>query len=363
MIDRRRGHPRRASLALTAALAAIAAAATPTAAAPAGQSPAAVRDYWTVSRMLAAEQPRPPAPPVPTAPPARRDRGAPSYVPAGGSPAVLRAGRPGADGGSGAAVVRHEVSDPAAPGVRMHGKVFFTVRSGPDAGDRVCSGTVVNSRKRSVVWTAGHCVFDPGGGSYVSNWLFVPGFSAEGAPYGEWPAKRLKTTRGWRTGTNFHYDLGAAVVARDPDGRRLQTLVGARGIGFDQPRDSSYAAYGYPTVDRSAEFPGTREYRCLSGNRGADTPLGSGPATLMIGCDMPAGASGGGWVAGRTLLSVTSYSYANDPLHLYGPYLSRAAKALYRKAAGKRRHRRKGGKRGQRPGWTHTLTRGGTSRR
>lgn len=358
-MDGGRKHLRRASLALFAAIAALGAASAPAAAAPAGGSPAEVRDYWTMPRMLAAEQPRAPAPPAPSAADAGAapDPGAASYVPADGAPAVLRAGRPSANGGAAGSVVRHEVTDPAASEVRMHGKVFFTVLAGPDAGDRVCSGTVVNSRKRSVVWTAGHCVFDDG--AYVSNWAFVPGFSEQGAPYGEWPARRLKTTPGWRTGANFRYDLGAAVVAKDPEGRRLQELVGARGIGFDQPRDRSYEAYGYPTVDRSVEFPGTREYRCVSANTGADAPLGPGPATMAIDCDMPAGASGGGWISGKTLLSVTSYGYINDPQRLYGPYLSKAAKALYRKVAGKRKRKRRGGGHGgKRAGWTHTLAPG-----
>lgn len=356
-MDGGRKHLRRASLALIAAIAALGAAA-PSAAAAAGPSPAEVRDYWTISRMLAAEEPQAPSLRMRPAPDAAgSDHGAASYVPADDAPAVLRAGRPDTAGGGDSTVVRHEVTDPTAPEVRMHGKVFFTVLSGPDAGDRVCSGTVVNSRKRSVVWTAGHCVFDATARAYVSNWVFVPGFSEEGAPYGEWPAKRLKTTRGWRTGANFRFDLGAAVVAKDPQGRRLQELVGARGIGFDQPRDRSYEAYGYPTVDRSVEFPGTREYRCISANAGADAPLGSGPATMAIDCDMPAGASGGGWISGKTLLSVTSYGYVNDPARLYGPYLSKAAKALYRKAAGKqkKKKRRNGGEAGKRAGWTHEL--------
>lgn len=328
---------RRATLALIAAIATFVAGSAVAFAAPTGQRPAAVRDYWTTDRMLAAERPQLPAPSQPSFPggPAP-DPGAAGYAPVDGAPTVPR---PGAAGGAADAVVRNEVTDPAAPEVRMHGKVFFTILTGPDAGDRVCSGTVINSRKRSLVWTAGHCVFASSGGSYVSNWMFVPGFSEHGSPYGEWPAKRLKTTRGWRTSANFRYDLGAAVVAKDAEGRRLQELVGARRIGFDRPRDQSYETYGYPTIDRSTEFPGTREYRCISTNAGADAPLGSGPATLMIDCDMPAGASGGGWIVGRRLLSVTSYSYSNDPAHLYGPYLSKAAKALYRKAAGKRKHR------------------------
>ena len=40
---------------------------------------------------------------------------------------------------------------------RTHGKVFMTI---PGTGDFVCSGNVVRSHSHTLVWTAGHCVFD-----------------------------------------------------------------------------------------------------------------------------------------------------------------------------------------------------------
>ena len=61
---------------------------------------------------------------------------------------------------------------------------------------------------------------------------------------------------------------------------------------------------------------------------------------------MTGGSSGGGWVSRQTLLSVTSYGYAIEPNHLYGPYLSTTAKALYRGVSGKKK-KRKGGKGGK----------------
>lgn len=249
-------------------------------------------------------------------------------------------------GSIGVGVTRQEVTVPSAQDARMHGKVFFTVPSGPDAGDYVCSGTVVNSRNRSVVWTAGHCVFDlESGNSFATNWTFVPAYSADDEPYGEWPAKRLATTSGWKTSANIRYDLGAAVVAKNASGQRLQEVVGARGIGFDQPRDQRYLAYGYPAEQPPLEFDGSREFRCVSDNAGSDTPVGSGPPTMAIDCDMTGGASGGGWISGTTLLSVTSYDYPIELNRLYGPYMSAGAKALYKSVAGKRK--KKGGKGGK----------------
>ena len=110
-----------------------------------------------------------------------------------------------------------------------------------------------------------------------------------------------------------------AIVKRNADGRRLQSVVGARGIGFDQPRDQNYIAYGYPQL---APFDGKLEYTCPSAYEGSDSAGSNGPATMAISCDMTAGASGGGWIIGdKTLVSVTSYGYDTRPGFLYGPYL------------------------------------------
>ena len=70
-------------------------------------------------------------------------------------------------------------------------------------------------------------------------------------------------------------------------------------------------------------FTGEIEYSCASSNRGSDSPGVGGPNTVRTSCDMTAGSSGGGWIAGRTLLSVTSYGYPTEPGVLYGPYLGR----------------------------------------
>jgi V8-like Glu-specific endopeptidase len=251
-------------------------------------------------------------------------------VPAGG-PASVRRGKNGLVPG-----LAEAVADPSATDLRAHGRVFFTIPEGSEAGDYVCSGTAVNSRNRSLVLTAGHCAFELTGGGFVTHWTFVPAYDAGVGPFGEWPAKRLAVPKAYEVSENLHYDLGAAVVRQNATGQRLQDVVGARGIGFDQPRDQLYDAYGYPA---EAPFTGEQEYRCESDNAGSDQTVGSGPATMAIDCNMTGGSSGGGWIAGTTLLSVTSYGYESDPLHLYGPYLSRGAKKLYRSASGK--HRKK----------------------
>jgi V8-like Glu-specific endopeptidase len=260
----------------------------------------------------------------------------------------LQAPRPGADGSAGsgapravaaASLDRDRIEDPSAPPFRAHGRVFFTL----GGEDFSCSGTAVDSDNRSVVLTAGHCAFDRDGP--VGNWAFVPAYENGVAPFGVWNAEQLATPAQWRRKANLSYDIGAAAVAVDEQGRGLTDVVGGRGIAFNQKRSSTYQSFGYPAIPSSTapEFDGEREYRCRSKLAGSDDPPGRGPNTISIPCDMTGGSSGGGWVSGGVLLSVSSYSYCEDDLglicdgRLYGPYLDGTAKALYSAVSGEPR--------------------------
>lgn len=305
-----------------------------------------VRAYWTPQRMREAEPLERSAagPPNPAGGPIAAGR--PSAVEAteigSDEEAALSAGALAEPTRRAASVNRDEIENPAAPRFRAHGKVFLTIRGGSTPGDYVCSATAMASQNRSLVWSAGHCVFDDsqggGGGGYASKFLFVPGYKDGRAPFGEWPAKRLLAPQQWRERGNYAYDLAAAVVARNGSGQRLTEVVGGRGIGFNQGRNHTYQAFGYPQGGalEPPEFTGEREFRCTSGLAGTDRP-GPGPSTSAIRCDMGGGASGGGWAVGDTVLSVTSYSYC-DPIgcerKLRGPYQGNVARRLYLEASG-----------------------------
>jgi hypothetical protein len=291
----------------------------------AGQSPAAVRAYWTQKRMRAAE-------PLSVLQKGPLDIiGAPAASPAKASGKAALQGRPR-----------------AYPN-RTNGKVFMTIPSGADMGDYECSGTAVTAPSRSLVWTAGHCGFaypeDPFPASmadcdcFVTNFEFVPAYDNGAKPFGEWPAKSggLATTSQWKQSGNSAFDFTAATVARR-NGRRLEDVVGGRRIAFGQPRRVQYKAYGYPA---EPPFDGQHQYRCTSGYRGSDGSEGP-PSPIRIACDMTPGSSGGGWVIKRPyrhhfrhyLVAVTSYGYVFDPGFLYGPYQGGVARALYNSAGG-----------------------------
>jgi hypothetical protein len=89
---------------------------------------------------------------------------------------------------------------PTLIGARFEGIIYGFYNGRPYG----CSGTVVDSPNASIVWTAGHCIFnreyDP---HPYTNIVFVPdaeqGASPDQpvAPYGVWPAVRWAVTREW----------------------------------------------------------------------------------------------------------------------------------------------------------------------
>lgn len=222
-----------------------------------------------------------------------------------------------------------EIVDPSAAPHRIHGKIFFRIGQNQYG----CSGTVVDSRKRNVIFTAGHCVFDTESGTWVEDLVFVPGYRQGERPLGTYNGGEMVTPKGWVEQGDSRYDVAA--VALD---RPIQNQLGARKIHFGaDPTNRSYRIFGYPA--RPAElYDGERLIRCDASFRGLDAafaapqPIGAAP------CDMMQGSSGGGWITdGNYLASVISYGYCDDVPDLcgitFGPQLLTGAISIYNHAA------------------------------
>lgn len=278
---------------------------------------AEVRAYWTAERMRSAR----PASELLAGVAAPNDLLAGML--GGGQPTRRSAARP--------------VEDASKAPFRTHGKVYFRLAS----GDFQCSATSVRARTKRLVVTAGHCVH--GNGDFASKWMFVPGKKGAGRerpaePYGRWTAARLATTQEWKRDEDLRYDVGMATMKKR-NGKRLQRVVGARGIAFRKGRDLHFKAFGYPAEGR---FDGNRLYGCSSAAEGTDS--GPRPRPTRIDCDMTAGSSGGGWIIGKGRVnSVVSYGYecvVGDLLcplvggnpeegKLFGPYFGNKIRRLY----------------------------------
>lgn len=323
-----------ALVALVAAVLALSPPASAAAAAPGGQAaPAlsvsprhhAAARFWTAARLRRAQplavHPAPPTGPAAAAPLASADGARPGRV------APL-------DPAGAAASDAFDPVDASAAGNRISGAVFVALAGG--IGVARCSGTSVSAANRSVVFTAGHCVYEGGShGRWVAGkWVFIPGYRDGERPFGVFPAKWLGTTRPWLRHGSENGDVGAAVVGRNERGERLADAVGAAGIAWGLSPRQSFDIHGYPV---GRPFNGSSQRLC------AATPylghdFGSffwpGPLNLAVDCPVTGGASGGGWlIDGTTLNSVTDYGYDEDPRTDYGAYFGAAVRDLYRRAA------------------------------
>lgn len=212
------------------------------------------------------------------------------------------------------------------------GKVFFT-----SAGTRyVCSGSGVTAGNESLVVTASHCVHDGDGVSdhFVSNFLYVPGYTNGSAPNGEWASVRLFAgSTNWDTSAgDFTHDVGFAKVETHGGGT-LSDALGAQGITFGRGPGLTTTSYGYPAA---APFDGQTRRSCGPGTTIRD-PYGS--QTQGLKCDMTGGSSGGPWYltigGGLYAHSVNSYKYTGGAYkgYMFGPYFDATIKTLYTAAA------------------------------
>jgi hypothetical protein len=223
-----------------------------------------------------------------------------------------------------------EVRNPGSVANRMHGVVFSTLPSGDK---RTCSGTVVHSTYKSMVWTAGSCLADPTSHRFLTSIVFAPGYRNGDAPFGRWSARTVFVKTDFIQNGNRRLDYGGIVVGkRDINGktRALEGVVGGLRLEFNKRRNRNLSVFGYPA---KGPFDGKREYRCDAKPGGTDDPDGAGPRPSRLPCPARSASPGAGWVDGDALFSVTSYTKRNDPGHIYGPYFDAQAKSLYDLAA------------------------------
>jgi hypothetical protein len=219
--------------------------------------------------------------------------------------------------------VSPQAYDPAYPvghpTARTNGKVFFT----SFGANYVCSGAIVNSEGKSVVWTAGHCVSD--GGQWNTNWVFVPNYSSGVAPYGYWYAAYLATTPGWFGNNNdFANDVGAAVMFSN-NGWRIADYLGAQGIAWNYGVGYYVYAFGYP---QGAPFNGC----CLYAEQGYTYDAGDG--TIYMVNSMTGGSSGGPWLNWFDgnwgyVNGHNDFKYNGFPQYMFSPYYGNQVADLY----------------------------------
>lgn len=235
--------------------------------------------------------------------------------------------------------------------MRVTGRVFFT--SG--GTNYSCSGSVLTDSvsTRSIVLTAGHCVFKQQGAAFYKNWVFIPAYDrnpqprtsctatdpALQFPYGCWTARSLVVGSGYAsakklTTSALQSDWGFAVVTTGGlDGAtQLDTAVGASlplaVPGFTATGQQAYAL-GYPAA---YPYSGGDLVYC-AGTIGADARAKN--STWSLGCNMTGGSSGGPWISAYNpatglggASSLNSYGYGSAPV-MYGPKFTSSTTACF----------------------------------
>jgi hypothetical protein len=227
---------------------------------------------------------------------------------------------------------------------RQVGKLYYDIKKGPGEDWKHCSATAINSENRSVVLTAGHCVFNPdpdGNGVVESNkfwyeWVqFCPGYEF-GCKLGVWHSRQVYTTDSWFYGTGANkakdWSDDIAIVLVKPNNQGLiVNAVGGQGITFNLTVGRQQHAFGYPVTDwRWPEY--TYSGEDLMYCTGTDWYDGYGH--LRIPCTMTGGASGGPWITSPAanwlgyVNSVNSHK-AWGGLYMGGPYFGKAESDLF----------------------------------
>lgn len=313
----------------------------PVASPPVSRTQAArVETYWTEERMKAAK----PLDVAPSEALARAQTGKTAAPVTRGKPAKVRPAGGGTYTDSlPSPTTDHWEANPfprayTTRNERTNVKVFFEQAG----GNYVCSGTLVNSRLKNMVSTAGHCVSD-GAGTWSTNVLVVPGYSSEcdgcgDTPYGVWSAYRLTTLSEWHYNWNLLQDIGYINLYPDENGQNAIDVLGGRGTVWNRTRKRVFSPMGYP---QAAPYNGYSQYRCRSNRLRNDDPFFGGlpgPKTMEVWCDLTGGASGGSWMTrlrdGVSYQnSLNSYRYTHEPRKMYGPYFGEAARELFKATA------------------------------
>jgi len=224
---------------------------------------------------------------------------------------------------------------------RQIGKLYFWTGSRWSH----CTATAVNSENKSLIVTAGHCVYNPdpdnngrvdGNGSWYTSVQFCPGYES-GCKLGVWYARNLYTTNSWfyGSGTSKSYDwsddLAVVLVSSNPTQGRLVDAVGGHGITFNRPTALMRHAFGYPITDSrwpSYTYSGEDLIYCP----GNDTSDGYGH--LKLACTMTGGASGGPWIIDPAsswlgLVNSVNSHKAWGGSYMGGPYFGTAESDLF----------------------------------
>lgn len=322
-------------------------------AAPAGQAAerasqrAAVVAYWTPER-LAAAQPRDLVVDEKGQWYLRGRGGKLTPYGKGGNAPSAKPDNPGGGNGNGGGGggdtpdVKNAEWQGGGPVQDAAGRIYFVM----DGSAYVCSGTLVNdgstTNNRSVILTAGHCVYDDVTDTFSELALFIPNQSASGTRtdsdcsndlYGCWAAEFGVVSKDWAANdwpNNIPYDYAYYVVTLGgSNNTHLDNTLTPMDVAFDSGSVNAFThALGY-SYSNDPNFMYCAEAVSYSSYDG----------WLLGNCALSGGASGGPWTQSTEsdlgtgpLISVNSYGPSRGKSYMGGPRLGADASCLFARA-------------------------------
>jgi V8-like Glu-specific endopeptidase len=199
-------------------------------------------------------------------------------------------GRPGAVPALAARTAQVAALGVGVPKSATVGKVF--AHDPVNNRDYQCSASTIGSPSMMLVLTAGHCAHGGRGGTWATNWMFIPLYTNGVRPYGTWYPKYYTAFNEWQNSSDHDRDLGFVTMWPNFAGQRIVDVVGGNGLSWNQAYEQAMTILGYP-VD--APFTGETQ----QSSSGGTFRLGTWPFqenTLATWCNLTGGASGGPWL-------------------------------------------------------------------
>jgi hypothetical protein len=281
------------------------------------QSRAASVQFWTASRMQAAEERMVVLP--------MQNISISRSLPISNDPSMIVSGR-NPDRTS----ATLKALNPRGRQVLTTGRVFWSC----DRGLSSCSAGVVPSTSGDLIVTAAHCIFDTTTLQWLINckWIFVPGYINGTAPYGIWTARQGAALKRWTQSVpDYNYDVAFVAVDLIRD-KHLTQITGSQSLGFNQARRQSSYSFGYPvnigggqSLQSCSGIPAPSQYT-------RNGYIGQG----LSNCGMGGGCSGGPWLqsfnetAGVGIVySLNSFTYSPAPNTIHGPVFDTNVQLLW----------------------------------
>lgn len=259
--------------------------------------------------------------------------GAPGLIPGTAAKPSALGAAPLSSGHSGAVFPGSNTSNPN----RQIGKLYFWTGS----YWAWCTATVINSPSKSMLLTAGHCVWNVAVGDWYSDWFFQPGYQYGASSLGTWTWSVASTTQSYHNYGASADDMAIVLVERNISGYAIADVTGAQGFSFNQLVKQYRRSFGYPITD--SRWPGyVADGEDMRWCYGIDTyySTGSFAGEMNLACQMTGGASGGPWLTNTNTATWTGYAnsvnsnkagigsaYAN---YMFGPYFGTNEAAVYR---------------------------------